>query len=318
MTAIMANSGLASRDCITATLSTCMEDPFASPASVASNSPTLPKPCTFPHTSPPSTRVPGEKRIPSTQHEWTAADIPSKYGSVSTTGDDNITTPKSSRELDRASLGKEQEPEHLSRGSERNSKRTRRNHDPEKAGRISSRNGQNHHETSTQVAYNEDDNVNDDDRRVQADKAVKILLFLAGPCVVLSSINTVWACIALCITVLSQPVRLCARRPSFGQQLAGLLGPSLNLQLRCIFTPLPPHANEDGPYHSFMLVVVHLLSPFLSFATMFAAWTLAVYWVSSAVVGDPAGQDKRDDGKETVLGLRNWWERWQMKGVKED
>ena len=67
-----------------------------------------------------------------------------------------------------------------------------------------------------------------------------------------------------------------------------------------------------------MLFIVHMLSPFLSFVVMFAAWTLAVYWLSSAVVGDPAGQDKRDDGKETVMGLRNWWERWLLRSVKEE
>lgn len=153
---------------------------------------------------------------------------------------------------------------------------------------------------------------------MQEEKAVKILLFLSGPCVLLSAINTVWACIAVVITLLSQPIRLCAKRPTVGQQLAGLLGPTLNLQLRCIYTPLPPYANEDGSYDSFMLFAGHILSPFLSFIMMFAAWTLAVYWITSACVGDPAGQDKRDDGKDTVLGLTKWWEKWLMRSVKHE
>lgn len=172
---------------------------------------------------------------------------------------------------------------------------------------------------NTSMTYEEDEDDEDltEGKRKQEEKAVKILFFMAGPCVLLSAINTLWALIALFITALTQPIRLCARRPTFSQQLAGLLGPTLNLQLRCIYTPLMPHANEDGSYHSGMLFVVHLLSPFLSLAIMFASWVLAIYWLCSGVVGDPAGQDKRDDGKETVLGLRNWWERWLMKGVVE-
>ena len=55
----------------------------------------------------------------------------------------------------------------------------------------------------------------------------------------------------------------------------------------------------------------------ISFGMMFAAWTLGIYWISSAMVGDPAGQDKRDDGMETVLTLRNSWERWLMKAAPE-
>jgi hypothetical protein len=173
------------------------------------------------------------------------------------------------------------------------------------------------HGDGASLAYSDDDG-DDNGRRTQEEKAVKILLFLSGPCVVLSALNTVWTLISMVITCLTQPVRLCARRPNFGQQLSGLLGPALNLHLKAIYTPLPPHANDDRSYHAMTLVMVHMLSPFISLGMMFMAWVLAVYWISSAVVGDPAGMDKRDDGRETVLGLRNWWERYLMRSVIED
>ena len=249
-----------------------------------------------------------------------AANGSHKPGSMSsTTGDSTIMTPMSSIELEKASIAKEQEPKRSSRESHR-SKGSKGSRDPEKATHSSRNNSQpsSHHGVSSAVAYMEDDDEPDEGQRMQEENAVRILLFLSMPCVVLSSLNTAWACIALVVTALSQPIRLIARRPTFGQQLAGLLGPTLNLQLRCIYTPLPPYANEDASYHTFMLAAVHILSPFLSFVVMFAAWTLAVYWVSSAMVGDPAGQDKRDDGKESVLGLRRWWERWLMRSVKDE
>lgn len=154
--------------------------------------------------------------------------------------------------------------------------------------------------------------------RLQEEKAVQILCFLSTPCVGLSVLNALWTLIALVITSLSQPVRLCARRPSFSQQLGGLLGPALNLQLRCIYTPLPPHADDDSTYHPARLVFAHLLSPFLGIAMIIAAWVVAVYWILAAVVGDPVGDDKRDDGKEAVLGLRGWWESWFVRCFRQD
>jgi hypothetical protein len=38
----------------------------------------------------------------------------------------------------------------------------------------------------------------------------------------------------------------------------------------------------------------------------------------AGIVGDPAGMDKRDDGRETVLGLRGWWENLMLKGINLD
>lgn len=171
---------------------------------------------------------------------------------------------------------------------------------------------------SISMTYCDDDEDDDGGRQLQERKAVKILLHLAGPCVILSFLNAAWTLISLILTVFTQPVRLCARRPSFGQQLGGLLGPALNLQLKSIYTPLAPHANEDMSYYSTTLVTVHLLSPFTSFVLMFFSWVLAFYWMISAILGDPAGMDKRDDGRESVLALRRWWEYWLMRCVKDE
>lgn len=161
----------------------------------------------------------------------------------------------------------------------------------------------------------DDDDDDDDAQALQERKAVQILLFLSAPCVLLSFLNALWTIISLCVTAMTQPVRLCARRPTFGQQLGGLLGPALNLQLRSIYTPLPPHADEDFSYRTGMLVMVQLLSPFASMGMMVVAWIVAVFWLLTMVVGDPAGTDKRDDGRETVLTVRNWWECWLVRGV---
>lgn len=197
----------------------------------------------------------------------------------------------------------------------------RASRDPEKAaqspaGASRSSRVRQHQEHVTRTAYLDEDM--DDIRHVQEEKAWKILLFLSGPCVVLSVANMIWTLISLIVTIMTQPVRLCARRPTFGQQLGGLVGPALNLHLESIYTFLPPHADEDTSYQPGMLVVVMLLSPLLSLGMMLAAWVTAIFWAGSGVVGDPSGTDKRDDGRETVLTLRNWWEVWLVRSIRED
>ncbi|KAF2768601.1 hypothetical protein EJ03DRAFT_253311, partial [Teratosphaeria nubilosa] len=233
------------------------------------------------------------------------------FGSFSSveSGSTFATTPPSSVDLEKSSIASEQAPSRASRASR----------DPEKAMSHARNESQQMHyagDSGSLSDANEEGGASGG-RRSQEDNAVKILFFLSGPCVLLSVLNTMWTCLSLFITVLSQPVRICARRLSFGQQLAGLLGPALNLQLRCIYTPLPPHANEDTSYHTPMLITVHMLSPFMSLGVMFMAWVLAAYWLCSAILGDPAGMDKRDDGRDTVLGIRRWWEKWLMRSIVE-
>jgi len=227
----------------------------------------------------------------------------------------------SSIDLEKASLAKGQK-------RESGKDRTSQPRDPEKAGHDSRSPTsyrsprQSHHQRSrddvASVSYSDNGSEIDEGLAQQEANAMKILFFLSGPVVALSFLNFIWTLISLIIVTLSQPVRLCARRLTFGQQLASLLGPALNLQLKSIYTPLPPFANEDGVFHPGMLVMVHLISPLLSLGVMICAWIVAAYWAMAGIVGDPAGMDKRDDGKETVLGLRGWWENLMLKGINLD
>lgn len=291
-------------------------DPFATPPIDSTNTPTPPRPVAYPagrttaenwHTGP---RPP----LSPTSSHHDSLTFPTKSASMSSSNT-STTTPISSIDLEKGGLGREIEPEQPKK--QRQSSR-----DPEKAAQSPSRQSRQsrdrHSRThNTRIAYVEEDDV-DDTTLLQESKAVKILLFLAGPCALLSALNAFWTLISLFITIMTQPVRLCARRPTFGQQLGGLVGPALNLQLRSIYTPLPPHADEDTSYRPGMLVLVMLLSPFLSMGMSLAAWVSAIFWLSSAVVGDPAGMDKRDDGRETVMALRNWWEKWLVGSMRED
>jgi len=286
-----------------------IEDPFASPASQAVDTPRYPEACAQ---LPPKTTGPTYTGGPlATSEQLDTATTSHKSASMSSGG-----TTMSSFDLEK---GTAKEQDKQNRRSKRDSTR-----DPEKdfysahTPARSHRSPRNSHRPSRDggsVIYSDAESEIDEGLAIQEAKAMRILFFLSGPVIALSFLNLIWTLISLVITTLSQPVRLCARRITFGQQLASLLGPALNLQLKSIYTPLPPYANEDCVFHPGMLVFVHLVSPILSIGVAVAAWVVACYWLMAGMVGDPAGMDKRDDGIETVLGLRRWWENLMLKGI---
>lgn len=311
----MTMSDLASSNApLTSTTRPVLVDPFASPASQATNTvPRQPEACAQlpPRTSQGPT-FSDEELATNDPHSTARAATSHKSSSMSSAG-----TTMSSFDLEK---GMTKEQDRHDRRSKRDSAR-----DPEKAFYSAQTPARSHRsprhsqrqsrDDAASATYSDVDSEIDAGLALQEAKAMKILFFLSGPVVALSFLNFFWTLISLAITTLSQPVRLCARRITFGQQLASLLGPALNLQLKSIYTPLPPHANEDGVFHPGMLVFVHLVSPVLSIGVMIAGWVVAVYWLMAGIVGDPAGMDKRDDGRETVLGLRGWWENLMLKGI---
>ncbi|KAK5015344.1 hypothetical protein LTR39_002667 [Cryomyces antarcticus] len=109
------------------------------------------------------------------------------------------------------------------------------------------------------------------------------------------------------------PLRLCSTRTSFRAQCIAWLAPSLNLQLSLIYSTA---ASSTDSYGVAMLLVIYLLSPIVSLGVAIAAWVAAVFWIFSAIVGDPSGPSSHNDGKETVLGVRAWWERWLTRALR--
>ncbi|GAB7352875.1 hypothetical protein MBLNU459_g3472t1 [Dothideomycetes sp. NU459] len=164
---------------------------------------------------------------------------------------------------------------------------------------------------SLSSAADEDDVMLDQHPELEG-KAMKILLFLCGPCAMLSALLCAYAFLATFVLLLVHPVRLFfARGASLNDRLVGTLSSSIRFQLRCIYTS----TNSDG--HSVSnLLLVHIASPFVSVGVAVAAWTVAIYWVFAAIVGDPDGTEGGNDGRATVLGLRSWWEGCLEKALR--
>ena len=65
-----------------------------------------------------------------------------------------------------------------------------------------------------------------------------------------------------------------------------------------------------------MLVLVSLGSPLYSIGIAIAAWVAAAFWAYAGILGDPDGSEQHDDdGREAVLRVRRWWQRWLEKGM---
>lgn len=205
--------------------------------------------------------------------------------------------------------------------------------DPEKADGSQRRAPSNPDVTRQTIAYDVDD---DYDGKGPEDKPVQLLvrshprgpcltshalriehhtdtlqLYLSLPCALLSFLIMLWTMVALLISLFLQPFRLFSSRSPAPSQLTTFLAPPLNLQLHLVYS-----FSASTEYSAPMLVVVHLFSPFVAVGVAIAAWTAAFFWFFSAILGDPAGQDGHNDGKESILSVRNWWDRWLSRALR--
>ncbi|KAI4727169.1 hypothetical protein E4T49_05083 [Aureobasidium sp. EXF-10728] len=142
-------------------------------------------------------------------------------------------------------------------------------------------------------------------------KAIKILLYLSGPCVLVSFLLCIWSLVISFFTVLTYPLRLfSASRQPLSDELRSLLARSNRVQLRAIYS-----SNVTQGKSVANLLSVHVLSPLVAMAVSLSAWAVAIYWVFAAMIGDPDGTEGGNDGRATVLGLRTYWEMWLCKAM---
>jgi len=133
--------------------------------------------------------------------------------------------------------------------------------------------------------------------------------YFSGPLVALSLCLLIWTILLTLFICITHPIRrLLDHNASLGTTLSSRATKALNIQLSCI------HASGLEPAHLGLLTLffVHLTSPILALGVMLWAWIMAIYWVCSAIVGNPDGLDGRSDGRELVLATRRWWEMWLL------
>ena len=112
------------------------------------------------------------------------------------------------------------------------------------------------------------------------------------------------------------PLCLCLKQLHIGIRFRRCLSPLVVFQLGLVYSSSeigdPVHSETSG---IIVLVLVSLLSPLYAMAIAVATWVAGVFWFYTAILGNPDGKEDRDDGREAVLAVRKYWEKWLIKGL---
>ncbi|KAL3474367.1 hypothetical protein BJX99DRAFT_231718 [Aspergillus californicus] len=168
--------------------------------------------------------------------------------------------------------------------------------------------------------------------------AVLMLFRMSLPIPIFSFLASLYTIFGLLFTLITLPLRLCScipyfRKTSFRTQLCDLLVPQLHIHERLIGlrrtwhqSSSPQSVYNDGDRSSTTelsegysiggLIMVLLLSSFISFGLLLLAWTAAFFWVFAMILGNPDGTERKDDGRTAVLGVSRWWQIWLGKARK--
>jgi hypothetical protein len=147
------------------------------------------------------------------------------------------------------------------------------------------------------------------------DRAISVLAFLATLDPLYSAFTAFYSMLIGLIFLLSSPICLCNKSFSPGNNIVRSLAPLLKQHLQFI------HAESLQKLHTLdfsptKLVLVHAISPLLSIGVAILAWVAACFWLFALVMGNPDGTERGDDGRATVLNLRNWWEKFLLSPSK--
>lgn len=115
--------------------------------------------------------------------------------------------------------------------------------------------------------------------------------------------------------LLLTPLHLCRSTCDLPNSIIRFISPALRYHLKMLRVESGKEL-VDLKYKPFSLIMVYLAAPFLSAGVAVAAWISASFWIFAITMGNPDGTERRDDGRATVLGVRNWWERCLLSAVR--
>ena len=119
------------------------------------------------------------------------------------------------------------------------------------------------------------------------------------------------------LLLLLLPLCFCLKQSPICARFRRLLSPLLVFQLGLIhssYNMSEPVQTETSGIKE--LVLVSLLSPLYAMAIAVATWVAGFFWFYTAILGNPDGKEDRDDGREAVLAVRGWWERWLIRSLE--
>ena len=119
------------------------------------------------------------------------------------------------------------------------------------------------------------------------------------------------------LLLLLLPLCFCLKQSPVCARFRQLLSPLLVFQLGLIYSSYDASEPVQTETSSVIeLVLFSLLSPLYSMAIAVATWVAGFFWFYTAILGNPDGKEDRDDGREAVLAVRGWWERWLIQSLE--
>lgn len=115
--------------------------------------------------------------------------------------------------------------------------------------------------------------------------------------------------------ILASPIRLLRKQGSLGDQIIRTLAPIFKNHLEMMYASSVDYAFE-WDFRATMLICIQLISPLISIGVAMAAWISAAFWVFACIMGNPDGTERRDDGRDAVLAVRNWWEKCLLTSLR--
>ena len=157
--------------------------------------------------------------------------------------------------------------------------------------------------------------IEEEDDEDEDDHAIWVWFWLSA----LDPLHSFASCLfTLVVTfglLLATPIRLVHKQSSFGDQVIRTVAPLFKHHLEMMYASSVDHAYE-WDFRPGMLVLIHLTSPIISVGVAVASWVNGAFWVFTSIMGNPDGTERRDDGADAVLAVRNWWEGCLLKATK--
>lgn len=167
-----------------------------------------------------------------------------------------------------------------------------------------------HHTT---IHYSTDEDCEDGNE--PEDHSVWILIYLSSLSPFLAVLFALYAVLTTAIILLLLPFSFfCTERKPLRSQLHFFLTPPIGFQLGLIYSDIRVSTTVGDDVS--MLILVNMCSPFYAIWISASAWVAAFFWAFTAIMGDPDGKDGKDDGREAVMGVRRWWERWLERALQ--
>ncbi|KAL9115238.1 MAG: hypothetical protein Q9227_001032 [Pyrenula ochraceoflavens] len=163
--------------------------------------------------------------------------------------------------------------------------------------------------------YQQHDDEEIEDR--MSNHAVWLLIWLAFLLPAFSLFCALYTTIALIIILLISPLQLCHLALPIPSNIQRFLSPLWRAHLRYLKSTRLPHDDDFEPLTSpALLTLILLISPLLSIGVALAAWVAASFWLFALMMGNPDGTERGDDGRNTVVLVRDWWEKCLLKAER--